>query len=74
MSKGWTQMPSGRWVTTVQTKGGHMALHVTDMNPAWDAHRWSATLNGEEVDGGVTWGSLHDCMRQAEEWATQSTR
>ena len=62
-------MPSGRMVRTFDTKHGQMALHVTAMEPGWDAHSWFVSRHQQEIASGIAWGGEDEAMRHAEEYA-----
>ena len=64
MKQGWTQMPSGRWVTTAETKYGHLACHV------WETGRWEVSRGGKCIGSGSVWSNdVAEAMRHAENWA-----
>lgn len=75
----WVIFPTGRWATTVEAHGGHLALH------AWPGGEWaitrgnSTTLNPAQRDPIVTrycdegraiGEDLNDAMRIAEHVAS----
>jgi len=64
MKHGWVKMPSGRWVTTVETKYGPMACH------AWAGGQYEVSRAGKAIHRGSVWsGSITEAMTQAEQWA-----
>lgn len=66
MRAGWTQLPSGRWVTTMDTNYGHLACH------AWDGGRWEVTRGQVAIGrGSVFYGGARAAMKAAEAWARQ---
>ena len=66
MKNGWKMLPSGRWTTTVNSHGGHLALH------AYASGEWAITrgcmLVGT-VNGKDPGEDLDDAMRLAKEEA-----
>ena len=63
MRKGWKQLPLGRWVTTAETKYGHLACH------AWESGRWEVSRGGKAIGSGAVYDGLESAMQCAETWA-----